>query len=211
MGNPRVGTVAESTAVVTAETVTVTDGDASVITSTFGQASAMFTVDGVASMFESIPEAERLLLTEMLKRLKSKVVVNGVEYSVQQARDAFKELHLDGIREGKRACSQLPSWAKKSDGPDAENIPTVIDEEVYDLLTVTRGGIDVKANADGKRDYQGVPCILREADSRLYLAIDEFFLELSFGRSRRGAKGYWSEQSIPELIEKIEARLAELG
>lgn len=199
----------------TSQTVSVADStdvaDNEVSVSIFERALGTFTGDGVGSIFRGIPELERLVLTEMVARLESTIEVNGVTFTVSQARNAFRALHVQGIKVGKRTCEQLPTWAKKSDAPETEYVETVIDEEVYDIFTVDRGYIDVKSNAEGVRDYAGVPCLLREADSRLYEVIDEFIGELGMGRSRRGNKGYWSEYDLDELVAEMKERLAEIS
>ena len=198
-----------SQTVLVADSTDVTGNDVPV--SVFEQGMSLFTGPGVASIFQALPGLELHFLTEVLARLESTTEVNGVTFTVAKARATFKQLHLDGIREGKRTCSQLPTWAKKSDAPDVEYLETVIDERFYDLLTVTDGKVDVKANEDGVRDYAGVPCLLPKADARLYVAIDEFIGELGMGKSRRGSKGYWSEVDIDELIVDIKARIAEIS
>ena len=192
-----------------ADSTDVADNDVSV--SIFERALGTFTGEGVGSMFRGIPELERLVLTEMVARLESTMEVNGETYTVAQARNAFRALHKQGVETGKRTCSQLPQWAKKSDSPDAEYAETVIDEEIYDIFTVDRGYVDVKSNAEGERDYAGVPCLLREAESRLYNEIDAFIGELGMGRSRRGNKGYWSEYDLDELVTEMKARIAEIS
>ncbi len=192
-----------------ADSTDVTGDDAPV--SVFEQGMSLLTGNGVSSIFQALPGLELHFLTEMVARLESTVEVNGVTYTVSQARASFKKLHVEGIRVGKRTCEQLPTWAKKSDAPETEYVETVIDEEIYDIFTTDRGYIDVKSNAEGVRDYAGVPCLLREADSRLYDAIDEFIGEIGMGRSRRGNKGYWSDVDVEQWVIDAKARIAEIS
>jgi hypothetical protein len=205
MGNPRVGAVAESTAVSVAESTDVNSDDVQSET-VFGRALGKFTGDGVGSMFRAIPDLERLVLTEVLTRLTTVITIKGVDYSVKQAANAFRQLHKLGVAKGKAVCSQLPSWSK-----DDDSVPAVIDEELYELFIVNQGYVDVKTDENGERNYVGVPCLLKKADVAVYEGIDEAFLELGLNRSRRGSKGYWSEDDIDELVEDIKTRLAELN
>jgi len=198
-----------SQTVLVADSTDVTGNDVPV--SLFERALGTFTGDGVGSIFRTIPELERLVLTEMVARLESTMEVNGVTFTVSEARSSFKALHVQGVKTGKRTCEQLPTWAKKSDAPETEYAETIIDKEIYDIFTVERGFIDVKSNEEGVRDYVGVPCLLRGADARLYNAIDEFIGELGMGRSRRGNKGYWSEYDLDELVAEMKARIAEIS
>jgi hypothetical protein len=198
-----------SQTVLVADSTNVAGDDAPV--SVFEQGMSLLTGNGVSSIFQALPGLELHFLTELVARLESTMEVNGVVYTVSEARSSFKALHVAGIREGKRTCSQLPTWAKKSDGPDVEYAETVIDEEIYDIFTVNRGFIDVKSNDEGVRDYVGVPCLLREADSRLYNAIDEFIGELGMGKSRRGNKGYWSDIDVEQYVIDAKARIAEIS
>lgn len=198
-----------SQTVLVADSTDVTGNDVPV--TVFEQGMTLFTGSGVASIFQALPGLELHFLTEVVARLESTVEVNGVTFTVKQARSTFKELHVRGVGQGKRTCSQLPTWAKKSDAPETEYAETVIDERVYDLLTVTDGLIDVKADDEGVRNYAGVPCLLPKADARLYKAIDEFIGELGMGKSRRGNKGYWADLDIDAFLVDAKARIAELS
>ena len=131
---------------------------------------AWFTNSTIADAIARHPQIREILLADLGPRLEATLEVNGTTYTVPSAAETMVTLYKRG-----------KALHKGTDG----------NEEFLDFME-SKGYININPE-----DAKNGACWLKPADAKVFLLLDDWFLELGLNRSR-GASGVWGLARLAE-------------